>query len=118
MATYQMLLRTVDYIINENGIVDKKLLQHAFKNQAIIQTRLKETTNTLQIESLKSKLVVVFDKNISYNDLIEFYNRFVTNCIRLCHDLNTPFITMKAKGNNGKIMASYEVNEYFSLGGI
>ena len=73
MATYQILLRNVDFIINENGIVDKRLLKKAFENRVVLDTKWQTQTNTIQIQSMQSEIIITYDKDILYNDLYYIY---------------------------------------------
>lgn len=107
MATYQILLRNVDFIINENGIVDKRLLKKAFENRVVFDTKWQTQTNTIQIQAKQSEIMITYDKDILYNDLISFYNGFVSNCVRLAHELDTPFITVDVASVDGKLSAFY-----------
>lgn len=107
MATYQILLRNVDFIINENGIVDKRLLKKAFENRVVLDTKWQTQTNTIQIQAMQSEIIITYDKDILYNDLISFYNGFVSNCVRLAHELDTPFITVDVVSVDGKLSAFY-----------
>ena len=107
MATYQILLRNVDFIINENGIVDKRLLKKAFENRVVLDIKWQTQTNTIQIQAMQSEIMITYDKDILYNDLISFYNGFVSNCIRLAHELDTPFIRVDVNSVDGKLSAHY-----------
>lgn len=107
MATYQILLRNVDFIINENGIVDKRLLKKAFENRVVLDTKWQTQTNTIQIQSKQSEIMITYNKDILYNDLISFYNGFISNCVRLAHELDTPFITVDVSSVDGKLSAFY-----------
>ena len=107
MATYQILLRNVDFIINENGIVDKRLLKKAFDNRVVFDNKRQSSTNTIQIQAKQSEIMITYNKDILYNDLISFYNGFIANCVRLAHELDTPFITVDVSSVDGKLSAFY-----------
>ena len=107
MAAYQILLRNVDFIINENGIIDKRLLKKAFDNRIVFDNKRQSSTNTIQIQAKQSEIMITYNKDILYNDLISFYNGFISNCIRLVHDLDTPFIDVDVSSVDGKISAFY-----------
>ena len=107
MATYQILLRNVDFIINENGIVDKRLLKKAFENRVVLDTKWQTQTNTIQIQAKQSEIMITYNKDILYNDLISFYNGFIFSCVRLAHELDTPFITVDVTSVDGKLSAFY-----------
>lgn len=106
MATYQILLRNVDFIINENGIIDKRLLKKAFDNRFVLVEN-QSPTSIIQIQSKQSEIVITFNKDVLYNDLISFYNGFISNCVRLAHELDTPFITVDVSSVDGKLSAFY-----------
>ena len=108
MAAYQILLRNVDFIINENGIVDKRLLKKAFDNRIVFDNKCpSQTTNAIKIQAKQSEIRITYDKDILYNDLISFYNGFISNCVRLVHDLDTPFIDVDVSSVDGKLSAFY-----------
>ena len=107
MATYQILLRNVDFIINENGIVDKRLLKKAFDNRIVFDNKRQSPTNAIQIQAKQSEIMITYNKDILYNDLISFYNGFISNCVRLAHELDTPFITVDVFSVDGKLSAFY-----------